>query len=92
MGVYYIVTLTPCETVILCVVFLVGLVLFPQLESSFLSEEESRSRLPSILTTIMDNLNSCGFCTVPIGESQLVPYSLRARARWNYSGRHRYYS
>ena len=47
-----------------------------QLESSFLSEDtpERETKLTEILTKIRDSLNSCGFCTIKIGEpNELVP-------------------
>ena len=39
-----------------------------QLESSFLSDETTRERLPAVLACVRDKLNSCGFCTISIGN------------------------
>lgn len=41
---------------------------FLQLESGFLSNEESKARLPNIMKDILTNLNLNGVCTVPIGK------------------------
>ena len=38
-----------------------------QLESSFLSQEESRSKLQFILCSVFNDFNRCGCCTIPIG-------------------------
>lgn len=39
-----------------------------QLESSFLSNEATREKLPAVLACVRDKLNSCGFCTISIGD------------------------
>ncbi|KAG1701207.1 GATOR complex protein NPRL2 [Nymphon striatum] len=43
-----------------------------ELESGFLSNEESKKRLPNIMDQILNNLNSYGVCTVPIDDSNTI--------------------
>lgn len=41
-----------------------------QLESSFVSTEESKQKLVPIMTILMEELNASGRCTLPIGMAQ----------------------
>lgn len=46
-----------------------------QLEEGFLSQEERKATLPSILKEIFDELNKNGKCMIQIGEIPLFPLS-----------------
>lgn len=46
-----------------------------QLEEGFLSQEERKTTLPSILKEIFDELNKNGKCMIQIGEFPLFPLS-----------------
>lgn len=46
-----------------------------QLEEGFLSQEERKATLPSILKEIFDELNKNGKCMIQIGEFALFPLS-----------------
>lgn len=41
-----------------------------QLESSFVSTEESKQKLVPIMTILLEELNASGRCTLPIGMAQ----------------------
>lgn len=41
-----------------------------QLESSFVSTEESKQKLVPIMTVLLEELNASGRCTLPIGMPQ----------------------
>ncbi|KAL5515966.1 hypothetical protein EMCRGX_G001221 [Ephydatia muelleri] len=41
-----------------------------ELESSFLSQEESQSKLQFILCSVFNDFNRCGCCTIPIDETK----------------------
>lgn len=45
-----------------------------QLESGFISKEESKQKLLPILSTLMEELNVKGACTLPIGVCPLFGY------------------
>lgn len=38
-----------------------------QLESGFISNEESKQKLLPIMSTLLEELNATGACTLPIG-------------------------
>lgn len=38
-----------------------------QLESGFISKEESKQKLLPIMSTLLEELNASGACTLPIG-------------------------
>lgn len=42
-----------------------------QLESSFVSTEESKQKLVPIMTILLEELNASGRCTLPIGKARL---------------------
>ncbi|KAK2142866.1 hypothetical protein LSH36_903g00084 [Paralvinella palmiformis] len=41
-------------------------------ESGFLSSEETKKQLPEILTKILEELNRCGVCLIPIDQSTAI--------------------
>ncbi|NXA33337.1 NPRL2 protein, partial [Eudromia elegans] len=44
----------------------------PQLESGFISNEESKQKLVPIMTILLEELNANGKCTLPIDESNTI--------------------
>lgn len=50
-------------------VHLFFLCLVTQLESGFIFNEESKQKLLPIMSTLMEDLNATGACTLPIGMS-----------------------
>lgn len=55
---------------------------FLQLESSFVSTEESKQKLVPIMTILLEELNASGRCTLPIGMVQLYRGSGRLEEEW----------
>lgn len=47
-----------------------------QLESSFVSTEESKQKLVPIMTILLEELNASGRCTLPIGMGGLCRDSI----------------
>ncbi|XP_062523134.1 GATOR1 complex protein NPRL2-like isoform X2 [Corticium candelabrum] len=43
-----------------------------ELESEFLSRDETRSRLPEILTAVLRELNDKGFCSIAVDEANTI--------------------
>ena len=52
----------------MCVIFLNCHEYIFQSESGFLNTEETKQHLPDILTEILEELNACGACCIPIGQ------------------------
>lgn len=50
-----------------------------QLESSFVSTEESKQKLVPIMTILLEELNASGRCTLPIGMAQRLQGQQRGR-------------
>lgn len=50
-----------------------------QLESSFVSTEESKQKLVPIMTILLEELNASGRCTLPIGMDQLLQGQQKGR-------------
>lgn len=57
-----------------------------QLESSFVSTEESKQKLVPIMTILLEELNASGRCTLPIGMTQPPKDSRKVEEGWE-SGR-----
>lgn len=43
-----------------------------QLESGFISNEESKQKLLPIMSTLLEELNATGACTLPIGMCETI--------------------
>lgn len=50
-----------------------------QLESSFVSTEESKQKLVPIMTILLEELNASGRCTLPIGMARPLQGQQRGR-------------
>lgn len=50
-----------------------------QLESGFISKEESKQKLLPIMSTLLEELNASGACTLPIGT---VVFNLQMVLAW----------